>query len=173
MYERDSTARHSSTVKTMKMNPKIPERKKTPAPSRVIMSCLIGTPYTGQKEKKIKIEQQSFSLSLVRRPPLSRPSRNRFGPGKAFLPPCHSEPRRPLHVKPVAALVRQLDKVGAQNAWLSQRFLISPQKYATLEFYFPYPNDPYILVHSITGTTPGGQTEPIHASLMSRGIRDA
>ena len=115
MYEGESTARHSSTAKTLKMKPKLSGRRKIPVPSRVIIFCLIGTPYTRSKSerKKKKIKQKS-SLSLVRRPPLSRPSRNRFGPGKAFLPVCHSELRRPPHVKPGAtlALVCQLSFVA-------------------------------------------------------------
>ena len=32
MYGRESTARHSSTAKTTKVKPKIPERKKNPRP---------------------------------------------------------------------------------------------------------------------------------------------
>ena len=74
-------------------------KNEIPVPSRVNIFCLIGTPYTRSERKKKKIEQKSFSLSLVRRPPVSRPSHNRFGSGKAFPPLCHSEPRRPPHVR--------------------------------------------------------------------------
>ena len=74
MYERESTARrHSSTAKAMKMKPKLFGKKKILVPSRVIMSCLIGTPKTSQKEKKkkIKIKQQSFSQSRTPPAPLA------------------------------------------------------------------------------------------------------
>ena len=74
------------------------EKKKSPSPFHVILFCPFGTPCTGQKVEKNK--QQSFSLCLVRRPPLSRPPRHRFGPGKVVLSLCHSEPRRPPRVKP-------------------------------------------------------------------------
>ena len=95
-------AQHGTAAKTMKMKPKTRKGKKIPVPFRVIFFCLIGTPYTRPKRRKEKIAQKSFSLSLVRRPPLSRPPRHRFGPGKAFITLCHSEPRRPPRVKPGA-----------------------------------------------------------------------
>ena len=90
------------TAKTMNMKPKISERK-IPVPSCVIIFCLIGTTYTrSERRKEKKRTEELLSHSLVGRPPLSLPSRNRFGPGKAFLPLCHSEPHRSPHVKPVA-----------------------------------------------------------------------
>ena len=93
-------ARHSSssTARTLKMKPNTLERKKISRPPHAIMFCLSGAPCTGQKRRKSK--HQSFCLSLVHRPPLSRPPRHRFGPGKAFLTLCHSEPRRPPRLKP-------------------------------------------------------------------------
>ena len=98
--------RKHSTAKQHNKNNKnetaIRKEKNVPVPSRVISFCLVGTPYTRSKRRRGKIEQKRFSLSLVRRPPLSRPSRSRFGPGRAFPPLCHSEPRRPPHVKPGA-----------------------------------------------------------------------
>ena len=45
------------------------------------------------------VRTAEISLSLVCRPPLSRSPRHRFGPSKAFLTLCHSEPRRPPRVK--------------------------------------------------------------------------
>ena len=62
--------------------------------------CLIGTPCTGRKTRQKN--EQSFSPSLVRRPPASRPPHLRFGAGKAFLTLCHSQPRRPPRVNPGA-----------------------------------------------------------------------
>ena len=115
MYEKESTARHSSnTANTMKMKPKISERKKIPVPSHVVIFCLIGTPCTSQRRKKNK--QQSFSPSLVCRRPLSRPPLHRFGPGKAFLRLCHSEPRRPPRVKPGA---HRDPRSPARHCWCS------------------------------------------------------
>ena len=96
MYERESTARQSSTAKTMKVKPNKSERNKIPAPSHLIIFCLLGTPCTGQKEKN---RTASFFFRLVRRTPVSRPPRHRFGPGKASLSLCHGEPRHPPCVK--------------------------------------------------------------------------
>ena len=104
MYEGESTSRPSSTATTMQIIPKFPTRKTIFVPSHVIIFCLIGTPmHRSNGQKKKKNEQPSFSLSLVGRSPLSLPPRHRFGPGKAFLPLCHSsEPRRPTRAKPGA-----------------------------------------------------------------------
>ena len=101
---------HSTAQQHSKNNEKTPEnsrKRKKNVPSRVIIVCLIGIPYSLHSQhrsnrKKEKNEQKSSSLSLVRCPPLSRPSRNRFGPGKAFLPLCYSEPLRPSREKPGA-----------------------------------------------------------------------
>ena len=70
-----------------------------PVPPHVTIVCPWNTVHWSKKKQ---IEQQSFSLSLLRRPPLSRPLRRRFGRGKAFLPLCHSDPRRTPRVKPGA-----------------------------------------------------------------------
>ena len=64
----------------------ISERKKIPSPLSCNHFSLIGSPCTGQKKR---FEQQSFYLSLVQRPPVTRPLRHRLGPGKAFVPLCH------------------------------------------------------------------------------------
>ena len=68
----------------------------------------------GQKDEK-QIEPKS-SLSLVCRPPLLRPPRHRFGPGKSFLTLCHSQPRRPARVKAVAHRGR---RSPARQRWCS------------------------------------------------------
>ena len=71
MYERASTARHS-TKNTTKTKTKIEEkdRKKIPALSDIIMSRLIGTPCDGQN----KIEPQSFSQPCTLPVPLATTS---------------------------------------------------------------------------------------------------
>ena len=114
MYER---GRQSAAQQHSKNNENETKRcgKKYISPfAHVIMFCLIETPCTGQKRKKI--EQQSFSLSLVRRPPFSRPPRHRCGPGKASLPICDSEPRRPPRVKPGA---HRGPRSPARQCWCS------------------------------------------------------
>ena len=105
--------------KITKRKPKKLERKKKSPSAYIIIFCLIETPSTGQKIKNI--EQQS-SLSLVRRPPLSRPPCFRFGPGKAFLTLCQSEPRRPPRVKPGAHHGR---RSSAQQCWCSDCVALS------------------------------------------------
>ena len=94
-----STARQHRKNNQNNEAEKFGKKKQSPSPREIIF-CLIGTPCTGQRHKKIV--QQRFSLSLVRRPALSLPPRHRFGPGKAFLPLCRGEPRRPPRVKPGA-----------------------------------------------------------------------
>ena len=86
--------------------------KNSPSP-HVIIFCLIGT----HRSKKKKVEQQSLSLNLVRRPPLSRPPRHRFGPGKLSSLSDTVSPVVRLACSPVltVAVVRQLDNVGAQT----------------------------------------------------------
>ena len=102
MYETESTAPHSSTAKTMQIKLKTLERKQRNAPPRAKISCLIGTYYIGQAEINKKLNSRaSLSASYAVRP-LSRPQRHRFGPGKAFLTLCHSEPCHPPRVKPGA-----------------------------------------------------------------------
>ena len=96
------------------------KKKKSPFPLMKIFFCLIGAPCTGEKLKKI--EQQSFSLSLVCRPPLSRPPRHRFGPGKAFLPLGHGEPRRPPRAKPSA---HRGPRSPARQSWCSDSVALS------------------------------------------------
>ena len=56
MHERENTARHSSTAKTMKMEPKRSERKKSPSPLVYLVTifCLVGTPYTRSKRRRKK-----------------------------------------------------------------------------------------------------------------------
>ena len=90
--------------------------------------------------KKKKIVQQSFSFSLVRHPPVSRPPHHRFGPGEAFLPLCHSEPRRPFRVKPGAHRGR---RSPARQCWCSDCVTLSVNfslvaKISTAWFYFAY-----------------------------------
>ena len=96
-------AQHGTAAKTMKMKPKIRKEKKIPVPSRVIIFCLIGTPYTRSKRRKEKNRTEEL-LSQPRTPPaplatISQPIRS----GQSFPPSLpHSEPRRQLHVKPGA-----------------------------------------------------------------------
>ena len=101
MYqESESTARHSS--ENNENTTENSERKKNPRP----LSCNGFLPDRNTlhpvEKKKQKIAQKSLSLSLVRRPPLPRPPRHRFGPGEAFNTLCHNQPRRPARVKPGA-----------------------------------------------------------------------
>ena len=118
MHERESTPRHSSTAKKMKMKP-----KKSGGKNPRALSCnkFLSDWNTLHRPKKKKIEQQSFSMDLVRRPPLSRPLRHRFGPGKklSFFSATVSPVAR-LALSPVltVAVVRQLDNVVAQTGWL-------------------------------------------------------
>ena len=71
------------------------------------------------------------------------------------------------------ALVRHLDNVGAQTAMLSLWNSAWPRIEAPLGLYFAILNTPARLVHIIPNPTSGGQTDPIQASLVSRGTRDA
>ena len=71
--------------------------------------------------------QQSFSLSLIRRPPLSRPTRHRFGPGKVFLTLCHSQPRDPPRVKRGAHCGRRSPaRQCCYSVWVPPSVIISP-----------------------------------------------
>ena len=116
VYERESTGRHSSTAKTIKMKPeKLGRQPKNPSPHEIIF-CLIGTPCTGQKMKKIV--QQSFYLSLVSRPPLSRPPRHRFGQFSLLSVTVSPVPRLALSPVLTVAVVRQLDNVVIQTGYL-------------------------------------------------------
>ena len=121
MHGRERTARRSSTTQTMQIKPKISDPKKVPVPSnvRVLTFCLIGTPCTDQKRKK---SNSRASLSLVRRPSISRPPHHRIGPGKDFLSLCHSEPRLPLRVKPGA---HRSPRSPARQSWCSDCVALS------------------------------------------------
>ena len=104
----------------MEMNPKISERKQNPC--FLSRNYFLPAPYIGHNRKKENIEYQSFSLSLVRRPPLSRPPHHRLDPEKAFLHLYQSDPQCLPHVRPVltVTLVRQLDNDGTQTVLLSR-----------------------------------------------------
>ena len=100
VFERESTARYGSPVKTIKTKPKNSERKQNPRPFSY--NNFLPDWNTLHRSKRKKNEQKSVSLSLVSRPTVSRRPRHRFGPGKAFLPLCHNESGRPPRVKPGA-----------------------------------------------------------------------
>ena len=119
--------KHSTALQHSKNNVTDTEqlgRKKIPRPSRVIIFCVIGTPCTGKKKQQKK--QQSFSLRLVCRPPVSRPPRHQFGPGKAFFTLCHSEPRRPPRIKPGAHRGRLWPARQCCSDWVPPSVIFSP-----------------------------------------------
>ena len=127
-----------------------------------------------RKEGRIKKScAQSFSLSLVRRPPVSRPPHHRFCPGKAFLPLCHSEPGRPPRVKPRAYRGHRSPARHSRCSdcvSLSVNFIVWSRTNAPLGFSFAYQNDSYMVrtrYKCTTGASQGGQTEPVCASLVS------
>ena len=135
----------------------------------IFSAWLDGTPCPGKKKQK-KLERLSFSPSLVRRPPVSRPPHHRFGTDKA-LP-------FPASVSAVARLREsRCSRCGprspARQRWCSE-FLALPVKTQLGRKNRHRSNSnlerPYRLVRLCLL---GGRTLPIRASLVSRGTRNA
>ena len=177
MYQRESTARHSSTQKQLKLNRNLGKKNQFPVLSRSIFFCLIETHLHPVKKKKREKSNRRGSLSASYD---ARPSRDHLATESvrvklSFLSAA-VRPVARLTQSPVltVALVHQLDKVGAQNASLLLIFsyvakLKPLESYLHIKTTLTYS----YIVPGITGTTPGGQTEPTHASLVSHGTRDA
>ena len=107
-----STAQHHRKKK-MKVIPKIPERKKkSPSPLKQQFSASSEHLAPVKKEEKTN-SRVPLSASYASRP-LSPPPRYRFGPRKAFLTLCYSEPRRSPRVKPDAHRRR---RSSARQCW--------------------------------------------------------
>ena len=115
MHERESTARHSSTAKTMKMKPlkKWKEKKTFPSRNNFLSDWNTSTGVT----KKQKNSRASLAASYA-----ARPSRDHLATDsvRVELSPLSAtvSPVARLACSPVltVAVVRQLDNVGAQTA---------------------------------------------------------
>ena len=78
MYERESTARHS-TAKTMKIKPKNSKRKKIPRPLSGIICCLIELLAPVKKKKS---NSRALFVSYA-----AGPSRDHFATGSVLVKP--------------------------------------------------------------------------------------
>ena len=93
------------------------------------LSCLLEHLAPATKYKKYRRnEQLSFPVSLARRPPLSRPPRHRFGPGRASLLSAAVSPVARLASSPVftaPAVALQLDNF-VNSDWVPPSMIFSP-----------------------------------------------
>ena len=133
----------SSTAKIMIMKPKFLKEKTSPSPLVLWFSAWIEHLTPGQKNEYKEIEQKRCSFSLVRRPPLLRPPRYRFGLGSVLYPTVSPVARLALSLVLIFVVVRQLDNICTQTAQLPPSPSAWSQKYAPFECHLAIANDPY------------------------------
>ena len=95
-------------------------------------------------------------------PPLSRPPRHRFGPGKAFLPLCSQYAPSPASRRARCSLWPSFAN------FLSELQLVCKNKHRLKVFFEKQnENEPYRLVDILFNRTSGDQTEPTHTFVVS------